>query len=180
VGNVNRFDAQNREIKVISSRKNTAEWELCEHSPNLCISLIHMSESDGSHDEARRLATDMIEKRVRKGTTTDYTNRLRKFAKWLATHDAAAVGADGFPTLPLDKGLTITFFGAVMKPRTDASVVHPIFGKPRLKTIENGGHVHSSTLGGYKSAIVWLYENRQMTIDHGLNLQLDELITGFL
>jgi hypothetical protein len=131
------------------------------------------SEPDQNHDLA--LANDIIAKRVRPKTVRAYSTNMKIFGKWLSAN-GGRVGPDGFPELPLDMGLTITFFGALVQPRLDT---HPVFGKPRKKVIENGGHISAATVSGYKSALVWLHVENKATMEPSLDKELNLFVTGY-
>ena len=100
---------------------------------------------------------------------------MLKFGKWLSLN-GGDVNADGFPDLPLDYQLTKAFFGALVKPRLEFD---PIFGEPRKKVKENGGHVSSSTVTGFKCALVWLHEEKGEELDSNLDEALNRFITGY-
>ena len=133
------------------------------------------SEPDQNNDLA--LADDIIAKRVRPKTVRAYSTNMKIFGKWLSeTNSGGRVGLDGFPELPLDKGLTITFFGALVQPRLEA---HPVFGKPRKKVIDNGGHISAATVSGYKSALVWLHVENKATMEPSLDKELNLFVTEY-
>jgi hypothetical protein len=121
------------------------------------------------------LANDIIAKRVRPKTIKAYASNMKIFGKWLSS-SGGRVRADGMPELPLDKALTITFFGALVQPRLQT---HPIFGLPRKKVLENGGHISAATVSGYKSALVWLHVESKMTIEDSLDTELNLFVTGY-
>ena len=121
------------------------------------------------------LANDIIAKRVRPKTIKAYASNMKIFGKWLAS-SGGRVKDDGMPELPLDKGLTITFFGALVQPRL---LPHPVFGKPRKKVIENGGHISAATVSGYKSALIWLHVENKVAIEDSLDAELNLFVTGY-
>ena len=121
------------------------------------------------------VAENLISNRVREKTVKAYRCKLITVGKWVKQHNGE-VGDDGLPTLPLDPVLTISFFGELARPRLEA---HPIFGKPRKKLVQNSGFLSTSTAGGYKSAIVWLYTENKQTMDPGLNKEMNKLISGY-
>jgi hypothetical protein len=121
------------------------------------------------------LAKEMISKRVRPRTVKSYRGCMAKFGKWLALH-GGSVESTGLPSLPLEKGLTLTFFGALVQPRLQND---PIFGKPRAKVLENGGHIATSTVTGFKSALIWYHSDCNATIDPSLDKELNLFITGY-
>ena len=133
------------------------------------------SEPDQNNDLA--LADDIIAKRVRPKTVRAYSTNMKIFGKWLSEANSGyRVGLDGFPESPLDKGLTITFFGALVKPHLEA---HPVFGKPRKKVIDNGGHISAATVSGYKSALVWLHVENKATMEPSLDKELNLFVTEY-
>ena len=127
---------------------------------------------DGS---AIAVAETMISNRVRDRTATAYRRKLHKLGKWLKVN-GGEVGDDDMPVLPLDEAMTLGFLGELVKPRTTN---HVIFGPPRKKLLDDGGHVSSSTAGGFKIAIVWLYTEQKVAMSPSLNKQMNLFISGY-
>ena len=125
---------------------------------------------------AHNLAQEMISKRVRPSTAKGYANSMKIMGRWLVAH-GGSVDGDGFPTLSLDHGLSLNFFGALVEPRGHAP--HPIFGAPRKKILENGGHLSAATVGGFKSSISWLYTEKRQTIAADLDKELNLFMSGY-
>eukprot|EP00301_Raphidiophrys_heterophryoidea_P004019 c11782_g1_i1.p1 GENE.c11782_g1_i1~~c11782_g1_i1.p1 ORF type:complete len:262 (+),score=38.52 c11782_g1_i1:661-1446(+) len=136
-------------------------------------------------DSSRARAEAMIANRVRPKTAANYRNKLKQMGRWLR-HERIGQGAlvdeDGMPKLPLSEAFTVSFLGAVTEVRTVAPPAEDpasVFGKPKKKLVENGGHVASSVAGGHKSAMVWWYAEKNMTMDATLNASLNRLISGY-
>jgi hypothetical protein len=123
------------------------------------------------------LANEVIGKRKHPKTVNTYLKSMQTFGRWLTANDHSAhVDAVGLPSLPLDHGLTITFFGALVQPRL---ADHSVFGKPRKKLLENGGHLSHSTISGFKSAVAWLHEEKQAVINAALDKELNHFVLGY-
>jgi hypothetical protein len=136
-------------------------------------------------DTSRARADAMIANRVRPKTAANYRSKIKQMGRWLSharIGQSALVDEEGMPKLPLNEDHTIRFLGAVTEIREVASTADDpasVFGKPKKKLVENGGHVAASVAGGHKSALVWWYAEKNMTMDPALNASLNRLISGY-
>jgi hypothetical protein len=128
-----------------------------------------------SETEGAQLAQEMISRRVTPETSRGYRKKLLTFGKWLEGK-GNLVDSDGYPTLPVQIGLTIQFFGSLLKPRLEEDA---IFGTPRQALKDKGGHYSASHVGGYKSALVWLYTEKKMAMDPLLSKEINLLLSGY-
>jgi hypothetical protein len=127
-----------------------------------------------------QLALQMIANRIVPKTVKGCKNKLLRMSRWLESQypqqAAQLIEADKLPKMPMNTDYTIDFFGELIKPRLQP---HPIFGKPRAKTLEDGGHVSASTLCGFKSALVWLYAEHRIDVANELDLKINQLVQVF-
>ncbi len=144
-------------------------------------SLFHMDSSESEGEIAAPTAKDsfdmMKSKRICQTTVDAYKSKLRIMGRYFAANGGLA-DDDGLPQLPLDQGLTIAFFGALVQPRS-VDTIDSVFGPPSKHLIARGGHISSSHAGGYKSALAWLHSEANEEIDPSLNKDLNNFISGY-
>ncbi len=123
-------------------------------------------------------AQDMISKRVTANTAAGYKAKLRTMGRWLNVNvpEQALVDGEGYPILPLDPLLTLTFFGSLVESR---STHHPVFGKPSKKLLDNGGHLSSGYVAGFKSALFWLHAEKKLEFPSSLDTDLNRFMKGY-
>lgn len=124
----------------------------------------------------RETAREMMARRVGTSTTDLYRSKLKVMGEWMKKN-RGTVDEDGFPMLPLDPEVTLSFFGGLVEKRSETA--HEVFGKSKRNLVENGGHIAPSTAGGYKSALVWLYAEKEMTMTSQLNKNLNMFMSGY-
>jgi hypothetical protein len=128
-------------------------------------------------------ANRMIENRIVRKTRANYESKIKIFVNWLVEkgfNDALNEGRN--LKLPLDVNVVLPFFGFI--------------GDGGLRRGENGdmldvnGQVVSeqaqgkrtkavSTIGGYRSALVWYYKQHNMKLSSELEIALSNYIAGF-
>ena len=148
----------------------------------------HMNVPTTDIDSALSRAEDLIDSKRAVRTVTGYKGSLKRFGRWLDVkakrpEKVEAAGSDwqGMPTLPLDRDLTVAFFGALTEVRSidDAGPVDEVFGRVSKKTKTNNGHIVPGTAAAYKSAIVWYSDKRGVKLDEKINGDLNSLLSGY-
>lgn len=124
-------------------------------------------------DLALSRAEELIDAKRTAKTVKGYKGSLVRYGRWLSLKakrpERVETGGEwkGMPTLPLDRDLTVAFFGALthVRPIDDSGPIDEVFGRVSKKTKTNNGHIVPGTAASYKSAMVWYTGKRGVKLD---------------
>lgn len=112
------------------------------------------------HEDAQTMAQRMVEGRVIAKTTDIYKKKLRQMLLYFQENFPDMLDVNDDFILPMDADNVLSFLGHICQ--------HA-----------GGGLKSKSTVGSYRSAIVWHYKGKHMRLDATLDTKLSNFTSGF-
>ena len=125
--------------------------------------------------EGRAAAEQIQNGRVLKGTRHLYNLRLKKMVEYFRANIPEALDEDGKIRVPIQTEHCLEFFGSIYQIPNQ---------RDGIEGEEQGEHEEQairavSTLGGYRSAVVFLYKEHSMKIQTTLDVGLSNFMQGY-
>jgi len=141
-----------------------------------------------AHQEQQSLgyalaANRMIQNRVVGGTRRGYESKIKIFTTWLQEKGFNdALTEDGKLKIPLDVNVVLPFFGFIGDGglyRGDDGTLLDANGQVVTEQAQGKRTKAVSTIGGYRSALVWYYKEQKLKMSSELEIALSNYISGF-
>jgi hypothetical protein len=128
-----------------------------------------------STETNREVATAFKVKRTKVGTKRTYSSKITKFKEWLVEKHPDGLDDDMEVIIPVADNIFKDFLGHLFTPAHErAKCISPEDIPPG-----EADPYSATTIKGYRSAIVDLYTSQSLTVDPRLNVELNEMMTGY-